>query len=314
MKRRYHEGDSFMRRLVDSRQLQAFVAVARRGSFTLAAEDLHLTQSAISHAIKVLEGDLGCSLMDRGGRRVHLTEAGERLLRHAENILREMDAVRTDLDAHSGLGRSHLRIGTSTTACQLILPQVIRQFRLSHPDCTIQLEPGDLGRQLELLRAGEADLAIGLEVPSPAGDGLAFVPLLDDELQFFVAPSHPWSKLGFIPREAIANQTLILYDRTSYTYRLMTEYFREEKVLLNKFIELSSMDAMMEVAKLGLGAAIMSPWIVRAEIKAGNLVALPLGRRKLRLRWAVAHWKGRRLAQVEETFIRICTTVAQSLN
>ena len=225
-----------------------------------------------------------------------------------------MDAVRADMDTHSKLGRSRLRIGSSTTACQLILPQVIREFRKSLPNCTIQLEPGDHGRQLELLRAGQVDLAIGLEVPSPAGEGLAFVPLFDDELQFIVAPTHPWAKLGFIPREAIPNQTLILYDRTSYTFRIMSEYFREEKVLLNKFIELSSMDAMKEVAKLGLGAAVMSPWLVRSDLDAGTLVALPLGRRKLRFRWAVAHWKGRRLALAEEVFIKLCTAATVDLH
>ena len=83
-----------MKPTLDSRQLHAFAALARRGSFTLAAKDLFLTQSAVSHAIKALEDDVGCRLLDRVGRRVLLTQAGEQFLRHTEKILREMEAAR----------------------------------------------------------------------------------------------------------------------------------------------------------------------------------------------------------------------------
>lgn len=302
-----------MQRLIDSRQLNALVALARRGSFTLAAEELHLTQSAVSHAIKSLEVDVGCRLVDRDGRRVRLTEAGEQFLMHAENILREMEAVRSDMDSHSTHGTSRLRIGASTTACQHILPAVVREFRARFPRCAVRIEPGDFGGQIDMLRAGEVDLAVGLEVPSPMGEDLVFIPLFDDELRFFVAPSHPWARLGFIPREAIAKETLILYGRTSYTYRLMMEYFRDEKVLINNFIELGSMEAIMEMAKLEQGAAVISPWIARREILAGTLVSLPLGRRKLRYRWAVGHWKGRRLSLAEEEFLKICSATVKTM-
>jgi DNA-binding transcriptional LysR family regulator len=302
-----------MNRLIDSRQLNAFVALAKRGSFTLAGEELNLTQSAVSHAIKILENDVGCRLVDRDGRRVQLTEAGDRFLMHAENILREMEAMRSDTDSHSTHGRTRLRLGASTTACHLILPTVVREFRARFPRCSVRIEPGDYGRQIEMLRAGQVDLAIGLELPSPSGEDLIFTPLFDDELRFFVAPTHPWTKLSSIPREAISKETLILYSRTSYTYRLMIDYFREEKVLLNNFVELGSMEAIKEMAKLEQGAAVISPWIAREEVRAGSLVSLPLGRRKLRYRWAMAHWKGRRLSLAEECFLKICVSTAQSL-
>jgi len=295
-----------VQRLIDSRQLYALVALARRGSFTAAAAEMSLTQPAISHAIKTLEGDMGCRLVDRVGRRVQLTEAGADFFRHAENILREMDAVRADLDLHSKLGRSRLRIGASTTACQLILPKVIRQFQAKFPNCAVRIEPGDHGRQMELLRAGEVDLAIGVEVPGPASEGLEYSPLFEDGLAFFLSPKHRWATLGSVPREAIPHETLILYERTSYSFRILSEYFREEKIILGNFIELGSMEAIKEMAKLGLGAAVLSPWVARDEVHAGELVALPLGRKKLRYRWAIAHWKGRRLAHAEEMFIKLC--------
>ena len=131
-----------MKPTLDSRQLHAFSALARRGSFTLAAKDLFLTQSAVSHAIKALEDDLGTRLVDRVGRRVLLTQAGEQFLRHTEKILREMETARAGLDTLSKWGHGRLRVGASTTACQHILPTVLREFRQSYPKCVIRIEPG----------------------------------------------------------------------------------------------------------------------------------------------------------------------------
>src|SRR6185369_15469244 len=93
-----NEARSSMRNTLDSRQLLAFAAVARRGSFTLAAKDLFLTQSAVSHAMKALETEVGCRLLDRVGKRVLMTQAGEQFLRHAEKILTEMESARVGLD------------------------------------------------------------------------------------------------------------------------------------------------------------------------------------------------------------------------
>src|SRR6185369_10223234 len=107
------ESGSFaMRRVLDSRQLLAFVTLARRGSFTLTAKEIFLTQSAVSHAIKALERELGARLFDRLGRRVQLTQAGEQLLVHAERILRDMDGARTGLERLQNWGHSRLRLGT----------------------------------------------------------------------------------------------------------------------------------------------------------------------------------------------------------
>ncbi len=302
-----------MKPTLDSRQLHAFAALARRGSFTLAAKDLFLTQSAVSHAIKALEDDLGCRLLDRVGRRVLLTQAGEQFLRHTEKILREMEAARTGLETLTKWGHGRLRVGASTTACQHILPTVLREFRQSYPKCVIRIEPGDHGHQLDLLRGGHIDLAIVLEPPAQSLTEFAFVPLFEDELRFVVAPLHPWAAMGRVPREAIEAETLVLYNKTSQTFRLVSEYFRDEKVVLSNFIELGSMEAIKELVKIGIGAGILSPWIARTELETGSLVALPLGARKLRRRWGVAHLKGRRLALGAEPFVGLCSSVSESL-
>ncbi len=300
-----------MKAILDSRQILAFSALARRGSFTLAAKDLFLTQSAVSHAIKALEEEVGCRLVDRAGKRVMLTQAGEQFLRHAEKIMREMEAARAGLDTLTKWGHGRLRVGASTTACQYILPTVLREFRQSFPKCVIKIEPGDHGLQLDLLRGNHIDLAIMLE---PAGQtDINFTPLFQDELRFVVAPLHRWVRMGRVPREAIAEETLVLYNKSSYTFRLVNEYFRDEKVLLSNFIELGSMEAIKELVKIGLGAGVLAPWIARGEIENGSLVSLPLGPRKLRRKWSVAHLKGRRLALGEQTFVGLCRAVTETL-
>lgn len=298
-----------MKPTLDSRQLHAFAAVARRGSFTLAAKDLFLTQSAVSHAMKALEDDVGCRLLDRIGRKVFLTQAGEQFLRHAEAILKEMEAARVGLDSLSKWGQGRLRVGASTTACQHLLPSVLREFRNKYPKCEIRIEPGDHGQQLALLRQGHVGLALMLEPPA-ALDEFTFLPIFEDELQFLVAPSHPWAALESVPRDAIERETLVLYNKTSYTFRLVSDYFREQRIALTNVIELGSMEAIKELVKIGIGAGVLAPWIAGSELESGSLLARPLGPRKLTRRWGVAHLKGRRLTLGEETFVGLCTSVA----
>ncbi len=300
-----------MKTTLDSRQLLAFATLARRGSFTLAAKELFLTQSAVSHAIRALEEDVGCRLFDRVGKRVLLTQAGEQLQRHADRVLREMQDARTALEDLVHWGHGRLRVGASTTACQHILPTVLREFRLSFPQSQIKIAPGDIPRQLELLQSGQIDLAVMLE---PAGAGeVAFLPLFDDELCFLVSPMHPWARAGEPPRDAIGGETLILYNQGSYTFRLVADYFREEKIALHNYIELGSMEAIKELAKIGLGAGVLAPWIAGAELASGALVARPLGRRRLRRSWGIGYRRGRRLTLGEETFVGLCRSVTENL-
>jgi LysR family transcriptional regulator, low CO2-responsive transcriptional regulator len=295
----------------DTRQLTAFAALARLGSFTRAAQELCLTQSAISHAIKALEDQAGCRLFERAGRRVSLTQSGEQMLRHVDKILGEMKAARRGLDELSRWGHGRLRLGASTTACQYILPTVLREFKQSFPKCVISIDPGDHARQMEQLLDNSIDLAIMLE---PVGQKeLAFVPLFSDELRFLVAPGHVWAKSGRVQRDTFNEETLIVYNHTSYTFRLLEEYLREEDMPLNNILELGSMEAIKELVKIGLGVGVLAPWVAVNEITSGALVSLPLGKRKLRRQWGVGYLKGRRLSLGEETFVGLCQSVTQEL-
>ena len=296
---------------LDSRQLRAFAALARTGSFTLAAKGLFLSQSAVSHSMKALETDVGCRLFDRVGKKVLLTQAGEALLHHTGKILQEMAAARAGLEQLGKWGAGRLRIGASPTACQYILPAVLREFKESFPKCRIAIEPGDTLAAIESVRDNRIDLAITLEPRNE--DQFEFHPLFTDELTFLVGAMHPWAREGHVVRGEIPKQSYVLFNKNSYTFGMVRDYFNQEDMVLNSVIELGSMEAIKELVKLGLGVGILAPWIAQEEILEKSLIALPLGRRKLKRNWGVIHWRGRRLSLAEETFLGLCKAATADL-
>lgn len=296
---------------LDSRRLQQFCVLAKTGSFTQTARELHLTQSGISHSMKALEQEAGCRLLDRLGKKVVLTQAGEQLLQHAEKILSEMASARDSLSALGKWGKGRLRLGASTTACQHLIPPVLREFKESFPDHVITLEPGDTPELVEALLKHRIDLALSLEVEGEAQ--LEFHPLFTDELHFIVSATHPWAQAKRVERDEIPRQNYILYSKRSVTFRLIENYFRQEEMILNTVFEVGSMEATKELVKLGLGVCVLAPWVARKELEEGSLVALPLGRRKLSRRWGILHWRGKRLTLAEETFIGLCESAAEAL-
>jgi LysR family transcriptional regulator, low CO2-responsive transcriptional regulator len=298
------EAISWMKSPIDSQQLQAFAILARNGSFTQTARELFLTQSAISHSIKALESDVGCRLLDRVGRKVTLTQAGEHLLKHAERVLTDLRAAREGLEELGRWGHGRLRIGAPVTVCQYLLPSVLREFKESFPHCHLSIEPGDSRDLLEAVDQRRVDIAVTLE---PQGeDQFQFIPLYTDDMEFVVSPLHPWATAGKVTRADIARQNFIVYRRGSRTWRMIESYFREEEIVLNAVIELGAMDAIKELVKVGLGISVMAPWVARKELDEQSLVALPVGRRQLRRSWGIVHWMGRRLTLAEETFIGLC--------
>lgn len=300
-----------MSQSIDSRQLRAFAALARTSSFTLAAKELFLSQSAVSHSIKALESELGCRLLDRMGKKVALTLAGEQLLRHTEKILHEMHAARSSLEQLGKWGINRLRIGASATACQYLLPSVLREFKKTFPQFLINISPGDTTEAEDLLHRKQIDLALTLEPQRETT--LEFLPIFSDEMWFVMDPQHPWAVRERVEREEIPRQNYVLYARASYTFRLVEDYFRDEDMELNLGIELGDMEAIKELVKLGLGISILAPWIVKKELGEKSLVALPLGRRKLKRQWGILLRRGKRPTLAEETFVRLCREQTKQL-
>lgn len=300
-----------MSEILDSRQLRTFVSLARTGSFTVTAKEVFITQSAVSHSMKALEDELGCRLLNRVGKKTTLTLEGEHLLRHAQKILTDMSAAREALVNLGKSGETRLRVGASISACQHLLPDVLREFKKLHPKCRITLEPADSPALAESVIEQRVDLALAL---SPHREtSLEFQPMFTDELMFIVGPQHPWVEAGGVARPEIAKQNFILYSRASQTFRAVENYFQDEGIVLNSTMELGSIETIKELVKIGLGISVLATWIARPELKKGSLMAMPLGRRKLRREWGILSLRGRELTVVENAFVNLCGEATRSL-
>lgn len=300
-----------MHELLDSKQLRTFVSLARTASFTATAKEVFITQSAVSHSMKALEDELGCRLLNRVGKKTTLTLEGEHLLRHAQKIITDMGIARAALAALGNSGDTRLRLGASISACQHLFPDVLREFKKLHPKCRITLEPGDTLALAEAVREQRVDLALAL---APYREtSLEFRPMFTDELMFIVGPQHPWVEAGGVPRPEIAKQNFILYSRASQTFRAVENYFQEEGIVLNPSMEIGSIETIKELVKIGLGISVLASWIARPELKSGSLMAMPLGRRKLKREWGILSLRGRELTGVEREFIGLFSEATRSL-
>jgi DNA-binding transcriptional LysR family regulator len=290
--------------VIDSRQLLAFVTLLEKGSFTAAAREMGLTQSAVTHSMQALERDLGCRVLDRLGKRITATQAGEALQQHALTILSTMRRARSELTHLGQWGTGRLRVAATATVCQHIIPAVIREFRESFPNWNIQIEPLDTPDGISALRERRVDICVGLE-PDPQSD-LTFRKHASDELSFIVHPLHPWVETGAAEPEQIATQSYILYGKRSLTAGIVTRYFAAKGITLRSMIELANTQAILELVSLGLGVGILAGWVIQEPLTRGTLKSIPLGRKKLRRSWGCTILKGRRLSLAEETFCGLC--------
>jgi DNA-binding transcriptional LysR family regulator len=293
---------------IDSRQLHAFLILARTGSFTQTARELFLTQSAVSHSIKSLETDMGCRLFDRVGKTVMLTQAGEQLLPHAEKILREMEQARVGMGTLKNWGYNRLRVGAPAAFADSLIPSVLLHLRKDHPRTLPALELTDGTESLDPLEARRVDLTLALA--GKPDERFLMVPLFQDELAFAVLPAHPWAKLGSAPLDQIGPQPLILPGRNTASWRLIDEHFRADQITLNPAYESASIDASLALARGGAGVALVPSWSITKE---SELVSVSTGRRRLRRQWVLVHWRGRRLNLVETAFVEACRKLGETL-
>lgn len=295
---------------IDSRQLLAFVTLVQTGSFTETAGLLNLTQSAISYSIKNLESDLRCQLVTRTGRKIHITTDGDELYKEAQAILHQMEEARNRIQDRANWGKGRLRIGASTTACQHILPNVLREFNECFPDCILTITPADTPELIQKVEMHELDLAI---IVSPIEKKDIYVhPLFSDELVLVTSPIHSFAHKGSIRMSEIAQERLVLYNKTSLTFQRIEQFLRENRIALENFIELGSMEAIKELVKINYGISFMASWTVEDEITRGVLTRIPMGRRKISREWSICFAKEKKLSITEQTFLGICESVADN--
>jgi DNA-binding transcriptional LysR family regulator len=297
-----------MKEPLDSRQLRAFVSLAQTGSFTRTGQELFVSQSAISHAIRVLENDVGCQLLHRLGKSVQLTPAGEQFLYHAEKILRDMAGARESLAQLGRWAKGHLRLAAAGSICQYLLPAALGEFRREYPDWLVSLELADTRLALQRLQERRIDLAFVL---APArSEPVETIPVFQDELLFAMSPEHHWARDGRVCREELPRQQLILYSRASSTFELIDRYFRREGIVLRLSMELPSIQTIKELVQRNLGVSILAPWVAQAELAGGRLVTLPLGKRRLRREWVACRLPDAKATLAEATLVRFAQEAA----
>jgi LysR family transcriptional regulator, low CO2-responsive transcriptional regulator len=292
--------------LIDSRQLRAFVELAKVASFTKAARVLHLSQSAISHSIKSLETELGCELLERRGKLIALTQSGQWLLQRANTIMSEMKAAREDLARLKAWGQGNIRMGASSTACQYVLPRAIVALRDKYPKWTVQVSTCDTEAALEAVRDGTVDLALAMRTTHDDPD-LEARDLFEEQVSWIVPAAHPWAKDGFDPK-SVSRQTLITYSARSFLMRSVRSQLQQHQVRLPpSMIELGSLQPILDLVTDGQGITVMATWIAQTKIDSGDVVAIPLPGPPLVRQWVAVIKRGRRLHLAEELFIRCCS-------
>lgn len=289
---------------MDTRLLKIFRAIAQHGGMTEASRQLHLTASALSHGLKALETELGARLFDRVGRRLLLNQAGEQLLAQIEEPLASLEAAAASIRALGRWGQGRLRIGSVISACQHILPRVLRELRREFPKLLIEVRTGDTTRLIEDLRANHCDIALGLE-PDPDPD-LHIRGLFEDELLLVMAAEHPWADGRPVSDQDLSREPLIVYRRSSRNYRMLDAYFRDRGISPAAVMEIESITAIKEMVKLNLGVAVVAPWVIDYELSKGQLKMRPLGLRALRRRWALTHLTRRSPGLPGEKLYALC--------
>lgn len=289
----------------DLRQIRAFVAVAEEGSFTLAAKRIFVTQSAVSHALRTLEEQLSCQLLDRGGKRVTVTPEGEMVLKRCKRILLEIELAGRDVDGLRRWGQTRVRIGAPHSLCNFLLPAVLREFRDCFPRCEPVIEAGDSTQLMDRLAESELDVVLGIRSRAKQDeDGYRF--MFRDQLQFVVSPSHPWAADPSRAADTLGEQQFIIYAKGTETHRLVNDWIEREVGRCRKPVVLGDMQAIREMAKLGIGVGIVAPWVAAREVEEGSLCQLPIPGPGVEREWGAFHPAKKQPSLVEEAFIGLC--------
>ena len=289
---------------MDLHQIDIFCTLIRLRSFSRAAEALYLTQPTVSSHIKNLEADLGVQLLDRLGKRVVPTEAGEVLFRHGQKILALRDHAREEIEAISGSVGGELKIGGSTIPGAYILPSFIGTFKKEHPPASIQLLIDDTAKVTEAVASGE--LAIGVVGAAVIDRRLEVHPFLMDELVIAVPSSHHWSRKRNVPAAAVLGEPFILREKGSGTRHIMEEGLEKAGVPpvdLNVVAVMGSSDAVRQSVKAGLGISILSIRAIQDDIEAGRLVAVRIKGLRIERRFSIILLKGRTRSILCQSFL-----------
>ena len=289
------------------RRLQVFHTVARHLSFTKAAEQLFMTQPAVTFQIKQLEEQFNARLFERSHGKIALTPAGRLVMEYAGRILGLSEEMETRVAELTGTMSGPLLLGASTTIAEFILPRILGEFKVEHPQVHTHLTVGNS----EMIESRVADHALDLGlIESPSHlPALATEVCCEDELVLICQPGHRFAAAASVKPQAFAGEPFIGRELGSGTREFMDQYLRGCGVApedLNVVMELGSPEAIKGVVETGLGVSIVSHATVAKERKLGTLAAVRLDPRLMRT-FSIVQSKEKFRSRLLATFIEFAS-------
>lgn len=281
-------------------QLSAFLAVARAGSVTAAADELFVTQPSVSSALSALSHELGCELFERSGRSIRLTDAGRAFVPYAGDVLGLLGQGKLAAREAAAVTERQLRIAAVTTAAESFVPPLMQRFSEHHPDLQLTLEVGNRKTVLERVLEHAVDVAISGQPPHD--ERLAASALLDNEIVCITSPSDGAVRRGPLSTSDIEGYRWLLREAGSGT-RLLNETFLADSGLAPHTLTLGSNGAIKQAARAGLGISLVSRAAVEPELSSGQLGELRLIDGPASRKWFVLHSITGPMRPVAEAFL-----------
>lgn len=284
---------------MDTQLLQAFAAVAEHGSFSAAAEQLHLTQPAVSKRVALLENQLGCSLFDRIGRQTTLTEAGRALLPHAQLVLQELRAARRHIQDLRGGVTGLLSMGISHHMGLHRLPEVLKRFSQQYPDVRLDIDFLDSEEAYERVLLGEVELGVITLAPVEKPP-LQQTPIWKDELVVAVARNHPLATQQRVGPRALSQYRAILPGLNTYTGRIVKALFEQQQLPLDVSMSTNYLETIKVMVSIGLGWSVLPRTLLD-----DSLCGLALTGQKLSRDLGVVTHRERSLSNAAAAFLEL---------
>jgi DNA-binding transcriptional LysR family regulator len=292
---------------VDTRQLAAFVAVVERGSFSIAADDLGVTQPAVSLAVRSLEKRLGARLLDRSGRQVAPTSAGRAVLIRAQRMLALEQELADTLRAEADTVGGHLSVGASTGPGARLLPRLLVGFRKVHPEATVALRIDATQDVIDRVLARELELGVvGAERPHRS---LEYEPFSADEIVLAVPAAHPLAGRDDVTIDELRLVPMIVQQEGSGVRALVERELRHHGVRLrdlNVVAELGLQESAVTAVAEGLGVTFTSQESIRNEIELGHIEEARVANLELRRDYVLVRPASREPSRLAEAFLSFC--------
>jgi len=292
------------------RQLQVFEKVASHLNYSRAAEELYLSQPAVSMQIKQLEGHIGMALFEQMGKKIFLTEAGRELFHYSRGIAQQLAEMEAVFDEMKGLGHGKLTLSVVNTA-NYFTPKLLAKFCQRYPNINVILQVANRDAVLKQLADNSTDLAIMGQPPD--GLDLSAESFLDNPLVVIAAPDHPLAKLKRIKLARLAQETFLSREPGSGTRSAMERVFAEHQIQPRISMEMETNEAIKQAVQAGMGLGILSQHSIELELETKRLVVLNVEHFPLRRHWYVAHRSHKRLSGAALAFKEFLLTEAEMI-